>query len=132
MIFTVLLHDLSSSLRPSLYVFTRQKTYIEHVTHENLKKIDKPYYNIKCAGMPDHCKQLFLYSVNKTYTSTSVLTEQELKDYNKMDEDEKEFVMKERTIEDFKTGLTVPGKLVARQIPGGTLLCKTTYEMTEV
>ena len=49
-----------------------------------------------------------------------------------MDEEEKEFVMKERSIEDFKTGLMVPGKLVARQITGGTLLCKTTYEMMDV
>lgn len=112
--------------------FTRQKTYIEHIVKENLLDIEKPYYNVKCAGMPEHCKQLFLHSVNKTYTSISVLSEKELQEYNKMDEEEKEFVMKERSIEDFKTGLMVPGKLVARQITGGTLLCKTTYEMMDV
>ena len=40
--------------------FIRQKTYVEHVTHEDLKPIDKPYYNIKCAGMPSSCKELLL------------------------------------------------------------------------
>lgn len=41
-------------------IFVRQKTYIEHVTHENLMPIEKPYYNVKCAGMPERCKQIFL------------------------------------------------------------------------
>ena len=37
-------------------IFTRQKTYIEHVTHEDLHKIEEPYNNIKCACMPQRCK----------------------------------------------------------------------------
>ena len=41
-------------------IFVRQKTYIEHVTGENLTPIDEPYYNVKCAGMPDKCKNNFL------------------------------------------------------------------------
>lgn len=109
--------------------FTRQKTYIEHVTHENLEEVDTPYYNVKCAGMPDHCKELFLHSVNGTYADISVLSENEIDYYNKLDEEEKEFVLDKREITEFKVGLTVPGKLVARQIQGGTLLCKTSYEM---
>lgn len=43
-------------------IFVRQKTYIEHITHENLNPIE-PYYNIKCAGMPQKCKDLFITSV---------------------------------------------------------------------
>lgn len=39
-------------------IFTRQKTYIEHVTHENLIPLDesKQYNNIKCAGMPKNAR----------------------------------------------------------------------------
>lgn len=102
--------------------FTRQKTYIEHVTHENLKKIDNPYYNIKCAGMPENCKDLFLASVTGDKSKIN---------YEKLSQEEKDFVDTPRDISDFKKGLQVPGKLVAKQIPGGTLLCKTTYEMIE-
>lgn len=102
--------------------FTRQKTYIEHIIKENLKRVDKPYYNIKCAGMSDHCKELFLASVTQDYSRL---------DYEKLDELEKVFISKKRDISDFKVGLKIPGKLVARQIKGGTLLVKTTYEMTE-
>lgn len=41
-------------------IFVRQKTYIEHVTEENLEPIENPFYNVKCAGMPDKCKKNFL------------------------------------------------------------------------
>jgi hypothetical protein len=41
-------------------LFVRQKTYIEHVIEEDCVPVEKPYYNIKCAGMPERCKQLFL------------------------------------------------------------------------
>ena len=99
--------------------FSRQKTYIEHVTHEDCQKIDKPYYNVKCAGMPPKCKDLFVMSLNGEYpTNTEKYTEEELK-----------FLEKKREISDFTLGLIVPGKLVARQIKGGTLLVPTTYEM---
>ncbi len=102
--------------------FTRQKTYIEHVTHENLNPISEPYYNVKCAGMSDHCKRLFLASVTQDYSNLNL---------NKLTDEEKEFIHTKRSISDFKVGLKIPGKLVAKQIKGGTLLVKTTYEMTE-
>lgn len=98
-------------------LFVRQKTYIEHVVEENLKPIDKPYYNVKCAGMPERCKQLFLNSVSQEYDPSEYSAE-ELK-----------FLKERRSLEDFKVGLIVPGKLLPRQIPGGTLLVETTYEM---
>ena len=100
-------------------IFTRQKTYIEHVTYEDLEPIDEPYYNVKCAGMPTRCKNLFLKSFED-------LTEDDLKDYN---EDEKEFLRHKRTIADFKIGLKVPGKLMPKRIDGGIILKPTTYEM---
>ena len=41
-------------------IFVRQKTYIEHITHENGIRIDKPYYSIRCAGMSEDAKQEFI------------------------------------------------------------------------
>ena len=100
-------------------IFTRQKTYIEHVTHENLKPIDEPYWNVKCAGMPQRCKDLFIKSMEE-YTPT---------EEDSYSEEERKFIEEKRTLEDFKIGLKIPGKLVAKRIRGGTLLTETTYEM---
>ena len=100
-------------------IFARQKTYIEHVTHEDLEPISKPYYNIKCAGMPEKCKELF----NLSMTTREPL---EGKKYSKK---ELEFIRTPRELSDFKVGLTVPGKLVPRRIKGGILLTETDYTM---
>ena len=99
-------------------IFTRQKTYIEHVTHENLVPA-KPYYNIKCAGMPTKCKNLFELSMQDI----------DIKKLQGYTQEELEFLKTKRTLEDFKIGLLVPGKLMPKRIPGGTLLKETTYEM---
>ena len=100
-------------------IFTRQKTYIEHVVMENLVPIDNPYYNIKCAGMPERCKKLFEISMQGYEpTDTDNFTEEEL-----------EFIETKRTLEDFKVGLKVPSKLMPKRIRGGVLLVNTTYEM---
>lgn len=100
--------------------FTRQKTYIEHVIKENLKDINNPYYNIKCAGMPDRCKNLFLVSM--------IGTDEERND-EKYNKEEKEFLKTKRTLEDFTLGLKVPSKLRPVRIAGGIVLEPTTYEM---
>ena len=100
-------------------IFTRQKTYIEHVTHEDLEPIDNPYYNVKCAGMPQKCKDLFV---------TSMLG-YEPKEDDKYTEDELKFLKTRRTLMDFKIGLKIPGKLMPKRIRGGVLLVDTTYEM---
>ena len=99
-------------------LFVRQKTYIEHITHKDREPIETPYYDVKCAGMPDKCKQLFLSSM------TGVI-----KDKDKLTEKELEFVSQKRDLKDFKIGLKVPGKLLPKRIEGGTLLVDTTYEM---
>ena len=106
-------------------IFTRQKTYIEHITHENLKPIDNPYYNIKCAGMPEKCKNLFLL----TFDPSEEEVEEYQKTKDKLKPEEKEFLSNYHTLSDFKVGLKIPGKLIPRQIPGGVLLKETTYEM---
>ena len=79
-------------------VFTRQKTYIEHVTHDNREPID-PYYNIKCAGMGKDAQ--------KTLNNW-------LEDGTK-------------TMADFKSGLLVPGSLKAKRIDGGVVLVSNDF-----
>ena len=107
--------------------FVRQKTYVEHVVAENLIAIDNPYYNIRCAGMPDRCKQLFLYSMQG-------LTQEDWQEqypdlWYSFSNAEKKFVLEHHTLKDFQVGLVVPGKLLPRTIAGGVLLKETTYEM---
>jgi hypothetical protein len=104
-------------------IFTRQKTYIEHVVAENGVPVEKPYYNIKCAGMPSRCKKLFELSM-KGYKIT-----EEDEENGAFTEEEKEFIKTKRTLKDFTLGLKVPSKLMPRHILGGTLLVPTTYEM---
>lgn len=99
--------------------FVRQKTYIEHVTGEDLQPIEKPFYNIKCAGMPQKCKDLFQLSM-QGYTPT---------EEDNFTDIERKFLSKKRTIEDFTVGLAIPGKLLPKRIPGGTLLVDTVYQM---
>lgn len=105
-------------------IFTRQKTYIEHVTHENLKPIDNPFYNIKCAGMPDRSKELFEISLTGKYDEEREWTD-----------DEKKFLFNseskliQRKLTDFKVGLKIPDKLMPKRILGGIVLNDTWYEM---
>lgn len=105
-------------------IFARQKTYIEHVVAEDLEPIEHPYNNIKCAGMPQKCKDL----LNISMQGTANINE------NWSDE-EKRFLFDEnnRTIKrdfsDFKIGLSVPDKLRPKRILGGILLVETTYQM---
>ena len=79
------------------------------------------YYSVKCAGMPDKCKQLFIRTI-----SNDLYDPERDKELPKP---EQEFLKQARTIEDFRVGLKVPGKLLPKRIPGGILLKDTTYEM---
>lgn len=101
-------------------IFVRQKTYAEHVTHEDRAEVEKPYWNLKCAGMPDRAKKNFIHSIEQD------LTKEELE---KLTEHEREFIKTRRTIEDFKIGLTVPGSLKSKRIKGGVLLVNDDYMM---
>ena len=98
-------------------IFVRQKTYIEHVVIEDDEPLEKPYYNIKCAGMPKRCKDLL---ANTLGDDNGVTPEYE---------DEALFLEDKRTLEDFKTGLIVPSKLLPKNIKGGVVLTRTTFEM---
>ena len=100
--------------------FTRQKTYIEHVVKEPGKE-GEPYYNVKCAGMNERTKGIFMHSV--------------LQDYDVVNNpegylsDELEFIKQKRELTDFNVGLMVPGKLRPKRIKGGIVLERTTFEM---
>ena len=109
-------------------IFARQKTYIEHVIEEDLHPVDTPYYNVKCAGMPKKCKDLFVKSIAQK-TETEWVDELTQEVWDKFTNDEKDFILTPRKLSDFKVGLKVPGKLLPKAIKGGTLLTETTYEM---
>lgn len=97
-------------------VYVRQKTYIEHITHEDEKPCE-PHYDIKCAGMGKRCKELMNISLSGGEVPSDA------------DEKEKEFLSTRRTLNDFKVGLKVPSNLKPKRIEGGILLEKFDYVM---
>lgn len=104
-------------------IFVRQKTYIEYVTHENGEEIE-PFYSIKCAGMPEKCKKLFELSMSDKEIKKEDFNEKEIEFL--FDSDGKKI---KRGMLDFKKGLTVPGKLLPKRIPGGIILTETEYRI---
>lgn len=96
-------------------IFVRQKTYIEHI-----KKGEGYEYLVKCAGMNEKSKKLFIMSmgVPMDETFTKDLSQEELK-----------FTQTTRTLEDFKKGIEVPGKLMIKRMPGGIVLQDSYYKM---
>lgn len=116
-------------------IFTRQKTYIEHVVAENCKPIEVPYNNIKCAGMSQRCKDLFQLSLDGTAHEDGY-TDESTNNHKDWSPEELEFLFESgthkpivRDFNDFKVGLKVPGKLRPKRIRGGILLVGTSYEM---
>lgn len=97
--------------------FVRQKTYIEHITGENLQPIKNPFYNIKCAGLPDRCKKV----VQRALEKSDNLEDLDPKQYK--------IVQRGMELEDFKTGFKVWGKLIPKRIEGGIILIDTTFEL---
>lgn len=102
-------------------LFVRQKTYVEHVVQEDLEPVE-PHYVLKCAGLPEKCKRLFLCSIGEDRERLGIKE-------NKLSEKELEFINTKRTISDFKIGLKIYGKLLPKRINGGVVLVDTEYEM---
>lgn len=98
--------------------FLRQKTYIEHVTHENSEPVT-PKHELKCAGMPVKSKKLFIMSIDGfDWEELDDCTEEELK-----------FLKKKRDYTSLKVGLNVPGSLKPKRIDGGTILIDTPFQI---
>lgn len=98
-------------------LFVRQKTYVEHAVEKDGKPC-KPFYDVKCAGMPTRCKELFISSMTGVKPKNLKLSEKE-----------KKFLEEKRTLDDFRIGLCVPGKLIPKQILGGVLLVSEDFTM---
>ncbi len=110
-------------------VFIRQKTYAEHITHANLKPISNPHWDVKCAGMPDTCKDLFLKSFNPAIAKLIGKGVEITINHKPATPEETLFLSETRTISDFKVGLKVPGKLMPHHIEGGIVLQSDYYTM---
>ena len=108
-------------------IFARQKTYIEHVVAENFEPEEKPYYNIKCAGMPDRCKELFKVSLGEPLKYSEAAKEYNEAELKFLFHESKKF--HKRGLTDFKVGLIVPGKLYPKHIIGGIVLEEGLYTM---
>lgn len=104
--------------------FVRQKTYIEHIIIKDGGRVE-PYYDIKCAGMPDRCKKLLEISMLHDGKNTPKLPD----GYEEIEKEAIEFISTPRTIKDFTSGLIIPGNLKAKVITGGTVLVDLPYEM---
>lgn len=103
-------------------IFTRQKTYIEHVVvDEDGENADN--WEIKCAGMGKISKKLIELALQDK-DITAIPKEDRRDEY-------REFLRKGFRITDFKEGLRVPGTLKQTRIKGGTLLMEDYYEMKE-
>lgn len=109
-------------------LFVRQKTYAEHIVKEDGEKVEKPYWNIKCAGLPDKCKKMLAISVNglDNYSEDDII---KMKKELKLTERELKFIETKRTIEDFKEGLVIPGKLLPVHIKGGIVLADVDFTL---
>lgn len=90
--------------------YVRAKTYIEHMTKEDGKDID-PYYNVKCAGMPKNVKTRVVEGLDGFDV--------------KFEKDETPI----KDLDDFDVNMVLFGKLMPRQVEGGTLLKDTSFRM---
>ena len=95
-------------------IFVRQKTYIEHVIEEDEEPIEKPYYNVKCAGMGKTPKAHLAKMLEDGYRKTSIADEVYIEPF---------------TLKDFKVGIKLKDNLKARMVQGGTVLMVNEYVM---
>lgn len=103
--------------------FIRQKTYLEHVTYEGDKRLSEPYYDIKCAGLPDNVKNDILAACGTREERDAYLRAHS----DNMDERNIRMVEDGMSIDDFRPGLTVGGKLMPVRYKSGIALKYTTF-----
>lgn len=113
-------------------MFIRQKTYVEKVTHEDGEQLPAPYYNLKCAGMTERCKDMLLMSITGKVIKENkeIKDEEEKQNYlGTLSDPERSFIKERRTWDDFTVGLKVPGKLMPVRIRGGVVLKESFFEI---
>lgn len=101
-------------------IFNNVKRYIEHIIEEDGEPCT-PKYSITCAGMIKKGKALLALALEDK------LDEETFKKYDydidKLSENDLNFILQNKKIQDFTSGLIVPaGKLKAKRIKGGTIL----------
>lgn len=121
--------------------FVRQKTYIEHVNAEDEKPVDSPYYNVKCAGLPDNCKDVYIQALEETKEEEQharqmqkvceLIKDNPLNCMRRSDYEKYKFLAHKKTVYDFKAGFTIWGKLTPVRIRGGILLMEGPFTMRE-
>lgn len=118
-------------------IFTRQKTYIEHIIGENFKPTTK-HYLIKCAGMPTKSKEILnasmtgeIHGINldELHTADDILDFQYECEDEEYNAETVRFILKHRGLTDFVPGLKVPGCLKPRRMRSGVLLKEDYYTM---
>lgn len=101
--------------------FVRAKTYIEYSS-------DEDEYTIRCAGLPQHCKNLLEACLRANTEEDKIAFLKSVgEDIDTFSKKEKEFIEDNYSIEDFKNGMVIPGKLMPIHIPGGVLLKKVNF-----
>ena len=115
-------------------IFTRQKTYIEHVIKEDLETIEEPYFNIKCAGMGKHAKEIFNIGLNHNADYEGYIDKNGI--FKEWTTEEKQYLFDPETLEpiehditEFKVGVEIPGNLKQKRIKGGVVLYEMPYKM---
>ena len=93
--------------------YLRAKSYIEWN--------DTTDIDIKCAGLPNKFKELFIQSINNDYTNI-----------NEYSIEGQKFLKEHHTIDDFHIGFKIPCKLVQKQIKGGCVLQETEFTVRKV
>lgn len=100
-------------------IFLRQKTYIEYTDND---------YDVKACGLPDRSKKLFIESLRGTEIINGTVMHKykkkgkEFEEVLELSENELNFMSIQRIPEDFKVGLSIPGKLLPKKVIGGVVL----------
>lgn len=126
-------------------IFVRQKTYIEHVTHEDEEELEeeKRFYLIKGAGLPSIANGYLNcalqnkdirheYGDKDVPESVLVLPKTNTGDIKKLDDATKEWILSGKDLTDYCVGMVIPsGNLKSSFIKGGKLLIDKEYIMRE-
>lgn len=106
-------------------LFVRQKTYLERTKGYRSKgKWVSGKLDIKCAGMPEMCKEIFSRALTKDMRQGK-LPDEKYATILKY----KDYIEGGKRLSDFKVGLRVPAKLFPRHVRGGIILKEGDYNI---